>query len=113
MSAFAVVTVLLFEFGLRYAALVTLSAVFVLFGLESAEMIQLDSVKERKLVGVDCLVTKKISKGERGLVRIYDQEVGRFSSEVWSAESSAPLEEGAIARVVGMRSIILRVVSRE
>jgi membrane protein implicated in regulation of membrane protease activity len=112
-SAFAVATVLLFEFGLRYAALVTLAAVFAVFGLESAEMIQLDKVRERNLVGVDCLVTKKISKGERGFVKVYDQEAGRFGSEIWSAESSTLLEEGSIARVVGVKSIILRVVSRE
>ncbi len=80
-----------------------------MFGLESVEMIQLDSAKERRLIGRECLVMKSISKGERGIVMVYDQEDGKFGSELWSAESSSTMEEGTIALVVGMRSIILRI----
>lgn len=111
MALLSVAAVLLFEFGFVIASLVTVVGIVVIFALESVEMIQLDPVKQRQLVGMDCLVTMKITKTERGIVKVYDPYDRKFSSELWSAESASSLEEGTVARVVGMRSIILLVAA--
>lgn len=63
---------------------------------------------ERKIVGQKCLVIKRISKGERGIVRIY-KESGDLDPELWSAEGEkgTEIEENRIAKIVGIRSIIV------
>ena len=85
-----------------------LGAVAILL-LESAENVQVQKPRQRQLVGRLCLVTKRISKGERGFVKVYDPIEQKLSPEIWSAESDSEIEEGKTAIVTGMRSIILRV----
>ena len=84
-------------------------AAVALFAIKSAEMIHLEKAEQRQLIGAECLVTKRISKTDRGIVRVYDSSLGKFTPELWSAESDSVIEEGTVARVLDVRSIILRV----
>lgn len=105
----AIATFVLFEYRLMIAAASTGIAAVALFAIKSAEMIHLEKAEQRQLIGAECLVTKRISKTERGIVRIYDSSLGKFTPELWSAESDSVIEEGTVARVLDVRSIILRV----
>ena len=106
---FVLATVVLFEYRLMIAATTTAIAAIALFGIKSAEMLHIEKAEQRQLIGAECLVTKRISKTERGIVRVYDASLGKFTPELWSAESDSVIEEGTVARVLDVRSIILRV----
>jgi membrane protein implicated in regulation of membrane protease activity len=109
LGALSVVTLFLFQLRFTYSAIVTFGAMGVIFAIESVEMIHLEPTREKRIVGAECLVIDKITRSERGIVRIYDLDDREFGSELWSAESDCVLEEGTIARVTGISSIILRV----
>jgi hypothetical protein len=81
----------------------------VIFAIESSETIQLDRVKERRIVGARCLVLKRASATERGLTRLFKAD-GRLDPELWSFEAASLVEEGETALVRGMKSVILEVV---
>ena len=96
--------------GWVYLSLLTSGVLVVIFVIESMETIHLDRVEERRIVGAKCLVLKRASATERGIARLFRAD-GRLDPELWSFEAASPVEEGEVALVRGMRSVILEVVS--
>ena len=96
--------------ALPYLSVLVFATLVVIFCAESMETINLDRAHESRIIGARCLVVKKISKEERGIVRVYDSE-GNLSYELWSAESqgSKSIAEGKTANIIGIRSIILQI----
>ncbi len=86
----------------------------VWFAVKYFENIQLaDEAQERRLIGQTCLVIKKVTKSERGIVQVYKVD-DRLDNELWSAELSdssdvSEIKQGQFGRIVGMKSIILLV----
>jgi membrane protein implicated in regulation of membrane protease activity len=114
----AILLVLLFYLKLYYFAIVPALVVVLLFTVKYFETIKLHSAEERKLVGQKCLVIKKVARNARGLVRVY-RDNGELDSELWSAElsdkeedASTEIGENIVAKVVGMKSIVL-LIERE
>jgi hypothetical protein len=104
----AAATAALLVTGSVYLPLLTSGVLLVIFAIESSETIQLDRVKERRIVGARCLVLKGASSTERGLARLFRAD-GRLDPELWSFEAASPIEEGETALVRSMRSVILEV----
>lgn len=101
--------VLLYYIGHEYLATLPIAVAIIIFLVMSVQKID-EKKYERKIVGQKCLVVKKISKGERGIVRIY-KDNGDLDPELWSAEgvNGSEIEENSTAKVVGIRSIIVLV----
>jgi hypothetical protein len=101
--------VFLFLIGGNYLAILPIAVAFVVFGVISVQIID-EKKFERKIVGQKCLVVERISRGKRGLVKIYRDD-GMLDPELWSAEGAqgGEIEANATARVIGIRSIILLV----
>jgi membrane protein implicated in regulation of membrane protease activity len=94
---------------LYYLAILAATVAIGLFTVKYFEQIQSGKAEERKLIGQTCLVLKKVTASERGVVKVYT-ESGRLDPELWSAElasKDAIIEEGKLARIVGTRGIIL------
>ncbi len=106
--------VLVFYFKLYYLAILPATVALVLFGVKYFELIQSGKPTERKLIGQKCLVLRKVSRNERGIVRVYRDD-GKLDSELWSAELASngeEIQENHAARVVGIRSIILLIENK-
>jgi membrane protein implicated in regulation of membrane protease activity len=103
---------LLYYYNLDLLSVAVALCFAVVFAAESSEVIDLGHVSRSTYVGGKCLVVRKISRGERGVVKVMKSD-GEFSSELWSAESDSLVEQGTIARVVGIESIILQVVAEK
>ena len=82
----------------------------IIFLVESMEMIHLGTVTPRQILGSKCLIIKRVAgRADRGIVKVYEEKNGVLNPESWSAESDSVIEEGKVAVVRGMRSIILLV----
>ncbi|MGI0090850.1 MAG: hypothetical protein ACREBS_03990 [Nitrososphaerales archaeon] len=103
-------TVSLLFYGLVYFSLMTAGALVVIFLVESVETIGLARAESRQIVGAKCMVLKQTSLGERGIVKLFAPD-GRLDPELWSAESNTMIRAGEVARVTGIRSIILEVTT--
>ncbi|MHB2037041.1 MAG: NfeD family protein [Nitrososphaerales archaeon] len=81
-----------------------------ILAIKFSESIELSKPEEKRLVGKRCLVIIRVSPEQRGVVKVYNGE-SYLDPETWSAESAygEVIEEGKVAKVVGMRSIILEV----
>lgn len=108
LGGLGVAAVLLYLYDLGLLSIAVALAFTVVFAAESSEVIQLGRASQNKIVGGKCLVTKRISKGERGIIRIMKED-GEFFSELWSAESDSIIEDGEVATITGINSIILQV----
>jgi|GEM_PF-1991556 hypothetical protein len=108
LSLLALFAILLFIFGLRYLAILPAVSAILIFAVKSLEVLQLGSPDDKNPIGKKCLVIKKVSSRERGLVRVYQKD-GSLNPELWSAETTGhfEIEEGRTAKVVGMKSIVL------
>lgn len=100
---------LVFYIKLYYLAILPALVAALLFSVKYFELIQSGKPAEKKLIGQKCLVLKKVAGNERGIVRVYRDD-GKLDPELWSAElatNGAEIQENQLARIVGMRSIIL------
>ena len=113
-SLLAVCAIALVLLRIDYLALVVGLLLIVIFFVKTAEVIRLSAPVERQIVGMRCLVMKQVGTNERGIVRVYRSN-GELDPELWSAElanslgSVNAINEGEIARVVTMKSIILQI----
>jgi hypothetical protein len=100
---------LLYFIGYRYLAIGPIAVALIIFLVLSVQIID-EAKLERKIVGQKCLVIKKISKGDRGIVKVYKED-GDLDHELWSAEglNGAEIQANSVARIAGIRSIILLV----
>jgi|SRR5579872_3845432 len=99
----------LYHFDLWYLTGAVLATLFVLFLVEAVETITLSRAEYRKIVGAKCLVIKEATRENRGIVRLFGSD-GNLVRETWSTEfSQAPVPEGSLAKVTGMRSVILEI----
>lgn len=102
----AIFAVVLYLTGPRYFALVPIVAIVAIFLIEALERVRLDPLSPPGIVGERCVVVRRVSREERGVVRL----VGRGGVpkwELWSAESSLPLKEGSVARIKGKEGLFL------
>lgn len=99
----------LYFIGYEYLAIMPTAVALIIFFVMSVQMID-EKRFDRKIVGQKCLVIKKISREDRGIVRIYKDD-GDLDHELWSAEGvdGSEIEENRVAKVVGIRSIIVLV----
>jgi hypothetical protein len=104
----AAATAALLVAGSVYLSLLTSGVLLAIFTIECSETIQLEHVKERRIVGARCLVLKRASATERGLARLFEAD-GRLDPELWSFEAASPVKEGEMALVRRMSSVILEV----
>jgi membrane protein implicated in regulation of membrane protease activity len=104
----AVIAIALYALGFAYFAIVPATAICCIFLVEAFEVIHLDHPVEKQIVGAKCLVLRRISKIERGVVG-FTSENGHPSWELWSAESAYSLEEGNTVLVSGIKGITLQV----
>ena len=106
----ALVIILIFYLKLYYLAFLPAIVAIFLFGVKYFELIQSPKPTEKKLIGQTCLVIKKVTRNERGIVRIH-KEGGDLDPELWSAElatiDNTEIQENQTAKVVGIRSVIL------
>lgn len=95
---------------LAYLAILVGVVLVLIFFVKSIEVINPGLPEERKLVGSSCLVVKAVTKGTRGIVKLY-RDNGELDPELWSAElaEGEEIPEGSNARVVAARGIILQV----
>jgi membrane protein implicated in regulation of membrane protease activity len=94
--------VILYATGFSYIAIMPVVTLGTILTVESLETIRLEHPPTRQLLGKRCRVLRQISKAEKGVVKIADPQ-GRDSWELWSAESTASLQEGSTALITGMR----------
>ena len=100
---------LLYYVALWYLSSAVLVTIIVIFCVESAETIVLSRAEDRKIVGAKCLVIKRATPESRGIVRLFNSN-GSLDQEAWSTEfSQIPVPTGSLARVTGMRSVILEI----
>ena len=106
----ALLAAALYLLDLKYFAILAASGFILIFGIKSFEIIQLSRPKERQFVGKKCLVIRRVSLDQRGVVKVY-RDGTNLDPETWSAELArgAMIEEGKTAKIVGMRSIVLQV----
>lgn len=104
----AVIAITLYALGFAYFAIVPATTICCIFLVEAFEVIHLDHPVEKQIVGAKCLVLRRISKIERGVVGL-TSESGQPSWELWSAESAYSLEEGNTVLVSGIKGITLQV----
>jgi len=110
LSFITIMAILFYVLGQRTFALLLSGLAVLFFAVKSMERIQLPRTEEKKLIGEMCLVVKAVRRGQQGVVRVLRHD-GTMESELWSAESEDEVEEGTKARVIGMRSIVLLIVS--
>ncbi len=102
-------TLALYCWGLWYMALSVVLILIVIFCVESTETIHMARAEYRQIVGAKCLVLQRASRENRGIVRLITPD-GNLDPELWSTElSQTPVEEGNIATVTGMKSVILEI----
>lgn len=110
LSLLALLAAGLYLIGLKYFAILAAAACIFIFAIKSFEIIQLSRPKERELAGKICLVIKRVSADQRGIVKVY-RDGTNLDPETWSAELArgGMIEEGKTAKIVGIRSIVLQV----
>ena len=108
LGGLALASFVLYEYGFIFPAVMSACVFAIIFLVESAEIIRLATYKPRQILGSRCLVIKRVGgRADRGIVKVYGEANGELNPELWSAESDSVIEEGTIAVVRGMRSIIL------
>ena len=108
-ASLSVLSVTLYLGGLWYLSLTTLIGLGVIFCVESFETISLSRAEYRQIVGAKCLVLQPASPESRGIVRLFTSD-GNLESELWSTEfSTSPVQEGSVAVVTGIKSVILEI----
>ncbi len=105
---FIAAAVVMYAAGLGYFALIPALFLAMIFAVEASERVRLESPQRAQLLGAKCKVIKRVSHGERGVVKIMDNS-GRARWELWSAECDSLLEEGSPARVKGVRGMFLEI----
>ncbi len=105
-----------FYFRLYYLAIIPALAACGLFFVKYFETIQSGTIEPRKLIGHTCLIVKQISRGQRGVVKVYKSD-NALDPELWSAELAestkgtvVKIEPSQTATVVGMRGGIILLV---
>ncbi|MHB8700484.1 MAG: hypothetical protein ACYC7D_05640 [Nitrososphaerales archaeon] len=107
LSALAILAVLLFSIRIDYLGYFVVLAAVLILGIKSVEILQLGKPEPRIFIGQKCLVVKKVTRNERGIIKVYRD--GHLDPELWSAESvnGCEIDEGSVARIAVMRSIIV------
>jgi hypothetical protein len=101
----------LYFWGMWYMAVAVVLTIGLIFLAESSEMISLSRAEYPQILGSRCLVLKRATKESRGIVRLYDSR-GHLEHELWSTEfSDSSVSEGAVAKVIGMKSVILEIAT--
>lgn len=110
LSILAILAVMLYILGFGYLAILPAAGDVLIFAVKSTEVLQLSRPEEKQLAGKRCLVIKRVSKDQTGIVRVFTDD-SRLDPEMWSAELARGevVEEGRTAKVVGIRSIILMI----
>jgi len=99
----------LYFWGTWYLLSAVVIGLLVIFCVESIETISLSRAEYRHIVGAKCLVVQSATTEARGIVRLFTSD-GKLESEMWSTEySKSPVEEGKVAIVAGMKSVILEI----
>jgi hypothetical protein len=99
----------LYYWGIWYLAAAVLSTLIAIFCVESLETIHMSRAEYRQIVGARCLVLQGSSIDRRGIVRLFNVD-GSLDPELWSTEvSKEPVNEGSLALVTGMNSVILEI----
>jgi hypothetical protein len=111
-SVLSALTLVLYYWGLGYLSIPVILTLAILFCIESTETISLSRAEYREIVGAKCLVVRGAVRDNRGIVQLYNSD-GTLDPELWSAESAHSLEDGAVAKVTGMRSVILEIAPKE
>jgi membrane protein implicated in regulation of membrane protease activity len=109
LSILIVLLVLLVYIKLYYLAFLPAIIAVLLLTAKYFELIEAPNPTDQRLTGKTCLVVKRVTRNERGIVKVYSDS-GKLESELWSAELAADkdeIKEDQIARIAGMRSIIL------
>lgn len=110
---------ILIQEKILYLAIAILPVFIVVLIVKTTEQIQIGEPVERKLVGRRCLVIMKVTKGQRGVVKLFRDD-GSMDHELWSAEiepvpvsEDTAIYENEVAIVVGIRGITLLAKIRE
>ncbi len=105
----SVLIVALYVWGIWYLSMATAIGLGVILCVESVETISLSRAEYRLIVGAKCLVLRSASPESRGIVRLFNSD-GNLDSELWSTEfSTSPVQEGFVATVTGIKSVILEI----
>lgn len=102
------ITAGLYFSGFTYFAIIPAVVLLMIFVVEASERVILVSYRRVQIVGNKCMVMKRVSYGEKGVVKIIDN-TGMAQWELWSAESNYPFEEGSIARVKKINGLFLQI----
>jgi membrane protein implicated in regulation of membrane protease activity len=103
-----IVTAGLYFSGFPYFALIPALLLAMIFAVEISERVILVPLKKVQVLGNKCMVMKRVSYGEKGVVKIVDN-AGISQWELWSAESNYDFEEGSIARVKKVDGLYLQI----
>ena len=108
LSILAIFAALLLYAHLEYLSITVVLATVVIFAVKSSETLQMGRPEQRNIIGQRCFIITKVTKQERGVVRVYE-DGGNLNPELWSAEteSEAWLDQNTFAKVIGMRGIVL------
>lgn len=104
----SIVTAGLYFSGFEYFALIPASVLVMIFVVEASERVILVPLKKAQVLGNRCMVMKRVSYGENGVVKIIDNS-GVSQWELWSAHSNYDFEEGSIARVKKVDGLFLQI----
>jgi hypothetical protein len=95
--------------GFRYFALIPALVLVSIFAIEASERVTLVSSKKVLIPGRKCVIVKRVSRGENGVVKVID-DVGTPQWELWSAQTANyDFEEGSIARVKRIDGLFLQI----
>ncbi len=104
----SIVTAGLYFSGYKYFALIPALILVMIFTIEVSERVILVPLKKVRVLGNKCVVMKRVSYGEKGVVKIIDN-TGLPQWELWSAQSSYDFEEGSIAKVKEVDGLFLQI----
>jgi membrane protein implicated in regulation of membrane protease activity len=96
--------------GFRYFVLIPALVLVSIFAIEASERVTLVSSKKGVLIpGRKCVIVKRVSLGENGVVKVID-DAGTPQWELWSAQTTNhDFEEGSIARVKRIDGLFLQI----
>ncbi|MGH2639540.1 MAG: hypothetical protein ACRDF4_09715, partial [Rhabdochlamydiaceae bacterium] len=87
-SLLVIFAALLFYANLEYLSIIVVVATTVMIFVKCSETLQLGRPEERNIIGQRCLVINKVTRQERGVVRVYENG-GNLNAELWSAETQS------------------------
>ena len=103
-----VATAGLYFSGFEYFALIPALVLVMIFAIEVSERVILVPLKKVQILGNRCMVMKRVSYGEKGVVKIIDN-AGISRWELWSAQSNYDFKEGSLARVKEVDGLFLQI----